>query len=94
MTNEELFEHMQRQSGYIQQQFEYLQQQFGAINKRLDDHIKESRKQHLDILGTIADFGGQLRDAENEHAVLSHQVSAREDWIESVVTAVKVRPEY
>lgn len=65
-------------------QFTKLFKEIQKTNENLEHHIEESRQQHNDIKGAIADLGGQIRDYHQEMIMLARKVDRMEKWIHQI----------
>lgn len=67
--------------------FKYMQKEFGHVNERFD---KQDDKIN-DLMGAVAELGGQLRDYHQELIMLGRKVDRMERWIHEIAQQTGVK---
>ena len=67
--------------------FKYMEKRFDAVDKRFDTQDKKSDE----LVGAIAELGGQLRDYHQEMIMLARKVDRMERWIHEIAKQTGVK---
>ncbi len=67
--------------------FKYMQKEFTHVNERFD---KQDDKIN-DLIGAVAELGGQLRDYHQELVMLARKVDRMERWIHEIAQQTGVK---
>ena len=67
--------------------FKYMEKRFDAVDKRFDTQDKKSDE----LVGAIAELGGQLRDYHQEMIMIARKVDRMERWIHEIAKQTGVK---
>lgn len=70
--------------------FKYMQKEFAYIHKRFDMQDEK----FIEVMGAVADLGGQIRDYHQEFLVLGRKVDRMERWIHEIAQQTGTKLSY
>jgi hypothetical protein len=67
-----------------------MQKEFALVHKKLEDH--DTRFD--DVIGAVAELGGQIKDYHQEMLMLARKVDRMEQWIHEIAEKTGVKLSY
>jgi len=70
--------------------FKYVEKRFDSVDKQFE----QNRKEHSEMMASIADLSGQIRDYHQELIMMGRKVDRLERWLLQIAQETGVKLDY